>query len=76
MPLEEPETPILCKLCVADHEKGKSDGGVQVSESFSRQLLHHAVVFILPGAVVGMEEHHCLTQPMSLKKSGDDSQHC
>ena len=39
MPLEEPETPIWCKLCVADHEKRKSDGSL---------VLHHAVVLFCP----------------------------
>ena len=68
MPFEEPETPIWCKLCLPDHEKGKSDGGVPVCEISPHQVLHHAVVFILPGAVVSMEEHHFLTQPMILEK--------
>ena len=68
MLLEEPETPMWCKLCVADHEKGKIDGGVPVCENSPRQVLQHAVVFILPSAVVIVEEHHLLAQPMSLEE--------
>ena len=53
--LQQAETPIRCKLCVASMQKGDAGGCIQARRHPPSEAPHHGIVFVLSGAVVRVQ---------------------
>ena len=65
---EQSKAPIWGKFGMSNHQKGHSDVGVSLSQCSPEKILYHAVILVLSGAVISMEEHILFTHPMMLEK--------
>lgn len=62
------KTPVWCKLCVADQQKGQSYLLVEPRHHPPHQVINHKPVFILPCAVVSVKVYFGFTKGMVFKK--------
>ena len=60
---------------MANHKKGQTYGGVPIGECSPYQILHHAIVLILPSAVISMKKHYLLTKPMCFVEEVQTANH-
>ena len=58
-----------------DQQERQSDGGVSLRHHPPRQILCHAVVFVLAGTIIGVEEGVLLSKAMMVKKLVQPTDH-
>ena len=65
---EQAKTPVWAELCVANRQKRESDCCMLVSQNPPSKVVYHAIVLILPAAVIGMEENIFFTKTIMRKE--------
>ena len=53
---------------MADYQKGENCEDTLVCKIWPSYILHHAIIVILPSAVIYVQERHLLIEPMCLQE--------
>ena len=73
--LDETKTPVTAEFGVAIQQERQCDLLVPPSQDSPHQILHHASIFVLPAAVVGVEMHIMFSQAILLKEEMQQRHH-